>query len=69
MRDGIQVGSCDFADAGSETILITLVATTNHPSKKTPASDNFAVHLSCSLRMAGIGMMIMMRSQIVLNAA
>ncbi len=68
-RGCIQVGSFDFAEAGSETILIMLVKTTNHPNKNTAARDTFCVHLSCSLQIAGIGMMIMMRSHIVLNAA
>ena len=65
----VQVGSFDLADAGSETNLMILVATTNHPNKNTAASDSFCVNLSCSLQIAGIGMMMMMRSQIALNAA
>ena len=46
-----------------------LVKTTNHPNRNTPARDTFCVNLSCSLQIAGIGMMIMMRSHIVLKAA
>lgn len=46
-----------------------LVKTTNHPKRNTAARDTFCVHLSCSLQIACIGIMMMMRSHIVLNAA
>ena len=46
-----------------------LVKTTNHPNKNTAARDTFCVHLSCNLQIAGIGIMMMMRSHIELNAA
>ena len=46
MGVGIHVGSRDFADAGSETSLIILVNTTNHPSKNTPAKDSLCDSLS-----------------------
>ena len=67
--DGLQVGSFDLVEAGRETILMMLVATTNQPSRKTAARDTFCVHFSCSRQIAGMGMMMMMRSHIVLNAA
>ena len=46
-----------------------LVKTTNHPSRNTAARESFCVNFSCSFHIAGIGMMMMMRSQIALNAA
>lgn len=46
-----------------------LVKTTNHPKRNTAARDHFCVNLSCNLQIAGIGMIMMMRSHIVLDAA
>lgn len=68
-RDDTHVGSFDFAEEGRETILIMLVKTTNQPNRKTAARDSFCVNLSCNLQIAGIGMTMMTRSQMVLNAA
>ena len=67
--DDTHVGSFDFAEEGRETILIMLVKTTNQPNRETAARDSFCVNLSCNLQIAGIGMTMMMRSQMVLNAA
>ena len=67
--DHTHVGSFDFAEEGRETILIMLVKTTNQPNRKTAARESFCVNLSCNLQIAGIGMTMMMRSQMLLNAA